>query len=73
MSDVLPSIIVLAMTTLFVFRCELTTPRARKAPAHRRRKTQQSARSFKRVRDVMRCHNPGPACLSEHGWNRDRR
>ena len=32
MSDVLPSIIVLAMTTLFVFRCELTTPRAKKGP-----------------------------------------
>jgi hypothetical protein len=28
MSDVLPAIIVLAMTTVFVFRCELTTPRA---------------------------------------------
>ena len=44
MSDVLPSIIVLAMSSLFVFRCELGP---RKAPARRRRKTQQSARSFK--------------------------
>jgi hypothetical protein len=43
MSDVLPSIIVLAITTLLVFRRELTTPRAKKG---RRRKTQQSARSF---------------------------
>jgi len=32
MSDVLPSIIVLAMTTLFVFPRELTTPRAKKGP-----------------------------------------
>ena len=30
MSDVLPSIIVLAITTLLVFRRELTTPRAKK-------------------------------------------
>ena len=48
MSDVLPSIIVLAITTLLVFRRELTTPRAKKgAPRAGRRKTQQSARSFK--------------------------
>ena len=32
MSDVLPSIIVLAMTTLLVFPRELTTPRAKKGP-----------------------------------------
>ena len=30
MFDVLPSIIVLAITTLLVFRRELTTPRAKK-------------------------------------------
>ena len=30
MSDVLPSIIVLAITTLLVFRRELTTPRVKK-------------------------------------------
>jgi|GEM_PF-4438242 len=30
MADVLPSIIVLAITTLLVFRRDLTTPRAKK-------------------------------------------
>jgi hypothetical protein len=33
MSDLLPSIIVLAITTLLVFRRELTTPRAKKGAA----------------------------------------
>ena len=35
MSDVLPSIIVLAITTLLVFRRELTTPRAKKGAPRR--------------------------------------
>jgi heme exporter protein D len=45
--DVVPSIIVLAITTLLVFRRDLTTPRAQKRrPARIRRKTQHSVRSF---------------------------
>jgi hypothetical protein len=35
MSDVLPSIIVLAITTLLVFRRELTAPRAKKGAPRR--------------------------------------
>ncbi len=47
MPDVLPSIIVLAITALLVCRRELTTPRAKKGdPARSRRKTQHGARSF---------------------------
>jgi hypothetical protein len=46
MSDVLPSIIVLAITALLVFRRDLTTTLAKKSSARSRRKTQHSARSF---------------------------
>jgi hypothetical protein len=48
MSDVLPSIIVLAITTLLVFRRELTTPRAKKgaprAAAARPSKAREASR-----------------------------
>ncbi len=47
MFDVLPSIIVLAITVLLVFRRELITPRAKKGAPRSRRKTQHNARSFK--------------------------
>jgi hypothetical protein len=42
MSDVLPSIIVLAITTLLVFRRQLTTPRAKKGAPRRAGATRPS-------------------------------
>jgi hypothetical protein len=68
MSDVLPSIIVLAMTTLLVFRRELTTPRAKKGP--RAQAPQDPAKRAKlqdeiadTVRGIMRC--PWPRLASD--------
>jgi hypothetical protein len=46
--DVVPSIIVLAITTLLVFRRELTTPRAKKgAPRAAAARPQHNARSLR--------------------------
>jgi hypothetical protein len=50
MSDVLPSIIVLAITTLLVFRHELTTPRAKKGATRAAAARPSTARKASRVR-----------------------
>jgi len=55
MSDVLPSIIVLAITTLLVFRHELTTPRAKKGAPR------AAAARSSTTREAYRCGSEGAA------------
>jgi hypothetical protein len=65
MSDVPPSIIVLAITALLVFRRELTTPRAKKAP--RGQAPQDAAKRAKlpgEIADARRHAPPPPLVLS---------
>jgi hypothetical protein len=53
MSDMLPSIIVLAITTLLVFRRELTTPRAKKGASR------AAAARPSKAREASRCDSEG--------------
>ena len=54
MSDVLPSIIVLAITAITVFPRELVAPRAKKgAPSGRRHKTQQDPAQRAKLQDAI--------------------